>query len=368
MCGASLIAAGQPAAATTAGSRSEKTEEADSGRFSDEPRLPARQTPSAPSEPTVAGPSFLGLNKPADGQRGRQNLYGRSSRSVDYLLDDDDEEPRGGGGKLALVLIALVLAGVFGYLYWRQGGFDWVLKGSKTVPAAQSSPAEPAPGAASPPAPSDSAATPPAASPNAVSGNPANQPAANGTAGTPAQQSPSAATSTPPAQPDTPAAGTASKVPDNNDATTPAAEKASSEKSSAQKSDDGDDDASNSAPAETTKPAPAPKKIRKPTPATPLDISAEADRYIYGRGVAQDCDRGLRLLKSAAQYDPKAMIQLGVLYSSGTCAPRDLPTAYRWFAMALHKDPNNQAVQDDLQQLWGQMTQPERQLAIKLSQ
>jgi hypothetical protein len=45
-----------------------------------------------------------------------------------------------------------------------------------------------------------------------------------------------------------------------------------------------------------------------------------------------------------------------------------LPTAYRWFAMALRKDPNNQAVQTDLEKLWGEMTQPERQLAMKLSQ
>jgi hypothetical protein len=45
-----------------------------------------------------------------------------------------------------------------------------------------------------------------------------------------------------------------------------------------------------------------------------------------------------------------------------------LPTAYRWFALALHKEPDNQSLQDDLQKLWSQMTQPERQLAIRLSQ
>ena len=59
---------------------------------------------------------------------------------------------------------------------------------------------------------------------------------------------------------------------------------------------------------------------------------------------------------------------MGTLYSSGLCTPRDLPTAYRWFAMALRKDPENLAVQNSLQKLWGEMTQPERQLAIKLSQ
>jgi TPR repeat protein len=96
---------------------------------------------------------------------------------------------------------------------------------------------------------------------------------------------------------------------------------------------------------------------------------AEAERYIYGRGVGQDCERGLRLLKpSAQQANPNAMISLGALYSTGTCTPRDLPTAYRWFALALHKQPDNQALQNDLQKLWSQMTQPERQLAIKLSQ
>jgi TPR repeat protein len=101
----------------------------------------------------------------------------------------------------------------------------------------------------------------------------------------------------------------------------------------------------------------------------PEDSVIEAERYIYGRGAGQDCDRGLRLLKPAAgQSNVRAMISLGALYSTGTCTPRDLPTAYRWFALALHKEPDNQALQDNLQKLWSQMTQPERQLAIRLSQ
>jgi TPR repeat protein len=77
----------------------------------------------------------------------------------------------------------------------------------------------------------------------------------------------------------------------------------------------------------------------------------------------------MREMKTAAeQSNAKAMISLGALYSAGTCAPRDLPTAYRWIALALHKEPDDQALQEDLQKLWSQMTQPERQLAIKLSQ
>ena len=56
----------------------------------------------------------------------------------------------------------------------------------------------------------------------------------------------------------------------------------------------------------------------------------DAQKYLYGRGAAQDCDHGLRILKPAANAaNAKAMIQMGALYSAGLCTPRDLPTAYR---------------------------------------
>jgi len=112
-------------------------------------------------------------------------------------------------------------------------------------------------------------------------------------------------------------------------------------------------------------PKPKPPAAVQPVKTDPV---SEAQKFIYGRGVKQDCDRGLRILKpAAAQANPRAMIEMGALYSAGLCTPRDLPTAYRWFALALRKDPDNQAVQTDLQKLWGEMTQPERQLAMKLS-
>jgi TPR repeat protein len=99
------------------------------------------------------------------------------------------------------------------------------------------------------------------------------------------------------------------------------------------------------------------------------DPVGEAQKYLYGQHVSQDCSRGLRILKPAADSgNPKAMIEMGALYSAGLCTPRDLPTSYRWFAMALRKDPSNVSLQSDLNKLWGEMTQPERQLAIRLSQ
>jgi TPR repeat protein len=77
----------------------------------------------------------------------------------------------------------------------------------------------------------------------------------------------------------------------------------------------------------------------------------------------------MHLLRPAAeQSNPKAMVEMGALYSAGLCTPRDLPTAYRWFALALRKEPENVSLQGDLKKLWGEMTQPERQQAIKLSQ
>jgi hypothetical protein len=334
-------------------------------------------------DPVITGPSFLGLNSPAPGSEphdsARDNSLSRgsvvhdhlqhSSGNLDYLLEDE-EEPKGGWGKLIVVFVALALALGFGYLRWRQGGFDW-LTGNKNpaavtpaMPAPQGSgadstntPAPSASNAASGTSAAPASTTPGQASsaPSADSSIPATVPA-GGTS--PAE---SAALQTNPPQTNSPSAAAAQTSSGSADSN-PSAESAPS---SAQ-TPDAD---SGTQPSQSQAPAAVKPRQPKPTPAKPLDSVTEAERYIYGRGVRQDCDRGMRLLKpSADQSNSKAMISMGALYTTGTCTPRDLPTAYRWFALALHKDPNNQALQDDLQQLWSQMTPPERQLAIKLSQ
>jgi len=128
---------------------------------------------------------------------------------------------------------------------------------------------------------------------------------------------------------------------------------------------DSADNSDHAAAAEpVAKPAPKPKPAAKP-----VDPVAEAEKFIYGRGAPQNCDRGMKELRpSAAKGNPKAMISLGALYATGVCAPRDLPTAYHWFALALRKQPDDQPLQENMKKLWGDMTQPERQLAIRLSQ
>ena len=330
------------------------------------PEVRSEVRPSA--GPVITGHSFLGLSTPgpAAGRHAEHDPL-RPSSNLDYLLEDE-EEPKRGSGKLILFVVALGLAVGFGYLHWKQGGFDWLNTGDKksaaakpTANAAQS----PDSGSATGPA------TPGGSAPAAGASDTGMAPATGGaTAGAvepaagqviPPQTTPQAQVQAPPAQTASSQAGTAQTQPsDPNLPTASAPQPAAS-------------DADKQTPPTALPPEPkAPP--RKPSPARveaakPVDPVTEAERYIYGRGVRQDCDHGLRLMKPAAeQSNTKAMISLGALYSTGTCTPRDLPTAYRWFALALHKDPDNQALQDDLQKLWSQMTPPERQLAIKLSQ
>jgi zinc-ribbon domain len=392
MCGAPLVAKTPGSGAAAPVTPLETKAEAAPIRRSAETRVPSNAARSvteavpSPAErreapvnrgPVITGPSFLGLNKPSDAQDGEQqghgggnDSWGRSGRNVDYLLEDDENPPHRGWGKLAAVIIALALAGGFGYLRWKQGGFDWLTNDRKPAVA---HPSPSATDSANPP----SAATAPTTPEGAASGAaPADNPApANGTdAGAQPATAPNAPPATAPPSSGTPPSDTpqpaapAQSAPLANPAPEASAEKPSdsgSTENSPAPAADSEAPASSPVPAVASKPK---GREPKPTPATPVDPTAEAESYIYGRGVRQDCDRGVRLLKLAAGSNLKAMVSMGVLYSTGTCTPRDLPTAYLWFARALRKQPDNQALQDDLQKLWGQMTQPERQLAIKLSQ
>jgi hypothetical protein len=390
MCGATLVRntsapnqasvvvpAGSPAAPRPAAIPVAPVPVPPAPKQADPAPLPAYRTERS-SKPVISGPSFLGLSTPGPHvERHSERDPLRPSSNLDYLLEDEEEPPRG-GGKLILVVVALALAAGFGYLHWKQGGFNWLNAGDKKPIAAKPTPdaapgtdsgstagtTTPAPGASdagttpadtvagqatAPQTSSPATATPVGALPDAAQNAAQSTPSQ----GTPAQTAPAQVTPAQisPAQnqaadPNLPA-GTATPDagPDPNQRLPPAA-------------------VPSIAKTAARKPSPA-----RPVAAKPVDAVADAERYIYGRGVQQDCDRGLHLLKPAAeQSNAKAMISLGGLYSTGTCTPRDLPTAYRWFALALHKEPDNQALQDNLQKLWSQMTQPERQLAIRLSQ
>jgi len=366
MCGSTLLAA--PEAPATASQRGGAgTSATPAAKEVSAPRAqvsePAR--PSAPvseDRPTISGPSFLGLNDPAPHKRARLSIDPQSdtSRNLDYLLEDEEGHHKSSGaGKFLLFVIALALAAGFGYLRWKNHPPAWLGSTTKPTAAAQpagdantSSPAAPIQPDTAPTQPPANASSPPISTAPAPSTTPT-------TTATPAQPVTDSAKPTEDdsaTNPDKPA------TPAPKDSTTAA-------KPPAPSPDAASDTSSNE--SDQPKPAPAQPAPKPPAakPAPPVDAVAEAQKYLYGRGVPQDCDRGMRYLKPAAnQGNPKAMVEMGALYSAGLCTPHDLPTAYRWFALALRKDPDNQSVQNDLQKLWGEMTQPERQLAIRLTQ
>ena len=95
---------------------------------------------------------------------------------------------------------------------------------------------------------------------------------------------------------------------------------------------------------------------------------ADAERYLYGRGVRQNCGRALSALHPAADAsNPKARTLLGAMYATGHCVPRDLPSSYRWFTLALREDPNNVWVERNLQTVWNEMSASEKQRAMRMA-
>jgi cytoskeletal protein RodZ len=94
----------------------------------------------------------------------------------------------------------------------------------------------------------------------------------------------------------------------------------------------------------------------------------KGEGYLYGRGGPENCDEAVKNLKAAsAKRNAKARSTFGTMYATGHCVPRDLPTSYSWFALALRADPNNQILEKDLTAIWNRMTPPERQMATKIN-
>ena len=263
----------------------------------------------------------------------------RPSRNLDYLLEDDEPKPHR-GMFIGLGLVALLLAAGLGYLRFRNGALPSLFSGAK--------PAHEAP------------------APDAATGsNPSDASAKDGAASSPDGATPANTVTAPAPTPATPTE--VAPAPDNKqlaevrpknpaEAVPPAA----------------------IAPAAATSPTPEvapppdakPAPVAKPKPAPkPEDPVTMGEKYIYGRGVTQDCGRGLKTIKPAAdQSNARAMITMGALYATGHCVGKDLPTAYRFFALALRKDPENAALKQNVERVWGQMTQSERQQAIRITQ
>jgi len=293
----------------------------------------------------VHGPSFLGLAE---------------DPKVEFHYLYEDEQPR---SHVGVVIFLLLMFGAAGYLgwQWKQGGFPFnrqVSSASSSGAQQSASPSEVAPamsqgqethidkpmtGGAG-----DVLPTQPEQKNPPDSGNAATNPGAAG-GSTPANPPPAAGENAAPAE-----KTAAPEKTEKAEATPPADVPAKSH---------------GTKQASTRARVAAPSQPAAAASAPDADLELTGERYLYGNGAPQSCTRAESSLRTAATHgNSKAETVLGTMYATGHCVGRDLPTAYRWFARALHQEPQNSRISADLQVLWRQMTPQEKQLATSSGQ
>lgn len=284
------------------------------------------------SDQTIHGPSFLGLSDEPE-------------LSSSYLLDEEVHSSHWG-----LYLFLFVLAAAAGVVWWqaRNGGLDRSHLATLVQTARSKIGQEK----------QEAAAVAPNANPTAAENSGVSNP------------------SPAPGGPDSAATAGGKTAPAVAPPPSPSEIQSAAEKRSA------------SAPAALSQtaaavkpPSPAPARPQpRPRAATATTATPSADaenaallndaqRYLYGNGVPQSCDRALGYLRQAVDNDSaKAKSTLGSLYATGHCVPLDRAVAYKWFALALRQDPNNSYLSHDLEMLWNQMTPAQKQLAVRMTQ
>jgi hypothetical protein len=293
--------------------------------------------------PPISGPSMLGLNQPGFNQSS-PNEPGPNQPSLDSLRDKafsgldsffEPEQPKTGGRRILLMVVLLAALG--GASWWTYTNYIGPAESRK--PSAQGS------------SPTADAGSPQAAVPSASVPEPSGN--ATSAADLPRKAPHTEPKPTPEEKALTPAPSTSRAAPTP---TKVAPRIAPPPKIAAERE-----------PSLT-----APKASTVPSPATADTGDADfrkGEAYLYGRGMPENCDQAVKHLKAAsAKSNAKARSAFGTMYATGHCAPRDLPTSYLWFAMALKVDPNNQILEKDLSAVWNQMTPPERQMAGRMKQ
>jgi len=315
-----------------------------------EPRTVASSIAAANRQvPPNPGPSFLGLNQPFTDGPNRNDSTG-TSRDQPFFGSDsffEPDEPKVGARRIVILLVLLVALGAGGW--WAFSHYD------KTRAVVSTN--------------SQTSATKPDGTETS-----ANNSASNPKTSTEPSSSPEAASSQPEAAPPTqsktssPAPGVDQKVADAKPAQPPPA----AAKPAKPQHPSGTQNivSARRSNARESKSA----ALRPPTVAPASDDHGDAafhkgEAYLYGRGLPENCDEAVKNLKAAsAKQNAKARSAFGTMYATGHCVPRDLPTSYSWFALALRADPNNQILEKDLVAVWNQMTPPERQMATKMKQ
>ena len=281
-------------------------------------------------EQTISGPSFLGLSDEPD-------------LSSSYLLDE--ETPRSHWG-VYLFLIVLVATG--GLVWWqaRKGGLNrthlaaLVQQARGKISQEKQEAAAVAPNA-NPAAAENAGVTNPAAAPGSTAATP------------PAAGNPKPAVAPPPSP------AQIEQAAQKQDAPAPAALEPTT--------------AVAKPPTPSCK-APARARAAAVNPAASADAQSaalidNAQKYLYGEGVPQSCDRALSYLRQAVDSDSaKAKSILGGMYATGHCVPLDRSVAYKWMALALRQKPNDSYLSHNLEMLWNQMTPEQKQLAIRMTQ
>jgi Sel1 repeat-containing protein len=354
------------------------------------PAIEERIGPPPPS--TISGPSFLGL-----GAEPPHGGYGETSRDLNYLFEDD-EQPKRTYWRFTAIMLVLAICGGLAYLQYRRGGNSWTAPWSKgpaqtPVQASQSQPGDQANTGAAPSA--NNAAAPSGQTPtgdqppNAPDKNSdgslkekdlppqGGQAATSGAAGAGSTEAQGAAAKdekTSKSSEDTTETAAATPPPatgakESATGTEGAEAKGGDARSAATKDsgsaaaakDNTEETADVAKPAKPTRTKPAPQVA----PASPDDaLVTNAEKYLYGRGVPQNCDRALISLRAAAnRQNSRAMTLLGTMYGTGHCVSRDLPNSYRWFAQASRQSPDNTWITRNLEMIWREMTPAERQLA-----
>jgi hypothetical protein len=297
----------------------------------------------------VHGPSFLGLAE---------------DPKVEFHYLYEDEQPRSHAGLVVFLLLILGAAGYLGW-QWKNGGFPFNRQSASSSGAGAQTSASPSEVA---PAQTQDQETH------------IDKPMTGG-AGTVQQPTPPQPQQTQPANAENKPAEPPAKASDTG---SPASDKAASENAAADKNapdKNADKSAENDSAGEPAAPAKsrAPKQAAVRTPiqkaaptavaAPDSDLEQTGEKYLYGSGVPQNCPRAETSLRTAATHgNTKAQTVLGTMYATGHCVGRDLPVAYRWFARALHQDPQNSRISADLQVLWRQMSPQEKQMATTSGQ
>jgi hypothetical protein len=334
----------------------------------DAPRVDALKTDAPRTAdkpvPPIAGPSMLGLNQPTANPHSNSTdrptphepdlrqpsmdlLRDRSFSGLDSFLEP--EQPKTGARRILLMLVLLVALGAAGW--WTYTNYLGATEGRKPEPAASTSRDTSAEKASTKPSTQDGAPTPAAGSSQtaAPSAEVPAGPSENASTGPDTTRKALDAGAKPAAEakPAIPAAATPAKT----------------------RSTDGREAQRVPGVASVVTSSKIPKS---PAPAATDTGDADfrkGEAYLYGRGASENCGEAVKSLKAAsAKSNAKARSAFGTMYATGHCVPRDLPTSYLWFALALRVDPNNQILEKDLNAVWNQMTPPERQMATRMKQ